>query len=315
MLAIKKILFPTDFSECAEHAFDHAAGLAAAFDAEMHVFHARIRRGEEYPALAELMEDSGESTDEPLDIPVRERQGKTSRVDTTVVIQAERTGASACEAILEYAREHDIDLIVMGTHGRRGAKRLLMGSTAECVVRSATCPVLTLRADAPTMSEAGFSHILAPVDFSEYAEEAAAYTAELARRWNARVTLLHVVEEAVLPTVYGIEPVALYSIDHLLDRSRNEIESLKTKFFDTGMAVDTEIVVGHAGYSIADYAKEAGTDLIVISTHGLTGQKRFLLGSVTEQVVRSAPCAVFTVKPFGKRLIGDTTNTESALST
>ena len=316
MLTIKKILFPTDFSECAEHAFDHAAQLAADFNAEVHVFHTRVHQGNPYPVLSHLIEEADEEEAAGIAPPhaPNEKSLKAPRGEQVIVIQAERTGSSACDSILEYAKEHDTDLIVMGTHGRRGPKRLLIGSTAECVVRSSDCPVLTLRSDATTMKEHKLTNLLVPVDFSDFSEEAVKYAAQLAKTWDARVTLLHIVEEAVLPTVYGVEPVALYSVDHVLDASTKALNEMKDEFFDESIDVDTRIVVGHAASSIADWAKELNADLVVISTHGLTGMKRFLMGSVTELVVRTAPCAVLTVKPFGKRLIDTPVADEAVVS-
>lgn len=316
MLTIKKILFPTDFSECAEHAFNHAAEIAADFGAEVHVFHARVRQEAPYPILSHLIEEADEEEKAGIAPPHApdEKSLKAPRGEQVIVIQAEKTSHSASEAILEYAQEHDADLIVMGTHGRRGPKRLLIGSTAERVVRTASCPVLTLRSDAATMQGHQLTNLLVPVDFSSHAEEAVRYAAELAKVWKARVTLLHVVEEAVLPTVYGVEPVALYSVDHVLDASKDALKEMKSTFFDKSVEVDTKIVVGHAASSIADCAKDLEADLVVISTHGLTGMKRFLMGSVTELVVRSAPCAVLTVKPFGKRLMGEAAAKEASLS-
>ncbi len=305
MLAIKKILFPTDFSECAEHAFAHAAELAAHFDAEVHVFHTRIRPFSYYPALKHLL-DEAEELEEQENLPHDVSAEKTLKAplgDQVIVISAEKSGLSAYEEILDYAEEHDIDLIVMGTHGRRGPRRFLIGSTAERVVRMSSCPVLTLRDDAPSMSAENMRHLLVPVDFSEHSMEAVRYAAELATVWNARITLLHVIEEAILPTVYGVEPVAVFPVDHLLEESRKELDKLRAARFDEDAPVDTKVIVGHAATSISDYADEVEADLIVISTHGLTGVKRFLMGSVAEHVVRSSHCAVLTVKPFGASLI------------
>jgi nucleotide-binding universal stress UspA family protein len=194
----------------------------------------------------------------------------------------------------------------MGTHGRRGPSRLFIGGTTECVVRHSDRPIMTLRTDAEVMDADALSHLIVPVDFSDHSEEAIRYARELAKVWNARITLLHVVEEAVLPTVYGIEPVAVFSIDHVIEQSKKALQELKVRYFDDADNVETEIVVGHAATSISDFAGEVGCDLVVISTHGLTGLKRFLMGSVTESVVRSAPCAVLTVKPFGRTLLSET---------
>lgn len=307
MLAINKILFPTDFSECAEHAFSHAAELAAYFDAEVHVFHTRIRPLSYYPALKHLLEEaekqqkleylsSGKDEETVMRAPVGEQ---------VIVISAEKSGHSAYEEILDYSKEHDIDLIVMGTHGRRGPKRFFIGSTAERVVRRSDCPVLTLRSDADD-SKVHIKNILVPVDFSDFSADAIKYASELATSWDAKITLLNVIEEAVLPTVYGVEPVSIFQVDNLLEESRKMILNLKKTHLVAHPDADAKIIVGHAAISITDFAKENDMDLIIIPTHGLTGLKRFLIGSVAEHVVRNAPCAVLAVKPYGKSLLNGT---------
>lgn len=317
MLTIRKILFPTDFSESAEHAFSHAAHLASYFDAEVHVFHTKVRVAESYPALQHLLEEADEEEAAGIALPhaADEHRMKAPKGDQVIVIQAEHTSPSACDSIQEYARDHDIDLIVMGTHGRRGPKRLFIGSTAECVVRHTDRPVLTLRSDADVMQQDELKHLIVPVDFSSFTEEAVRYAREFAKVWKSRITLLHVIEEAVLPTVYGIEPVSVFTADHVLEQSKKALADMKAKFFKETDQVETHVAIGHAATSIADFAEEVGGDLIIIPTHGLTGLKRFLMGSVTELVVRTAPCAVLTMKPFGHTLLrGASTTTANMAS-
>ena len=302
MLAINKILFPTDFSECAEHAFSHAAELAAFFDAEVHVFHTRVRPLSYYPALKHLLDEAERQN--KLEMLDNEEQVMRAPVgDQVIVISAEKTGQAAYEEIISYSKEHDIDLIVMGTHGRRGPKRLFIGSTAERVVRLSNCPVLTLRSDADSVNPLNLKHVLVPVDFSDFSIDAIAYASELAKSWNAKITLLNVIEEAVLPTVYGVEPTSVFHADHLFKESARMIAQLKSKSLESYENVDTKVIVGHAAFSITEFASENNVDLIVIPTHGLTGLKRFLMGSVAEHVVRNAQCAVLTVKPYGKSLL------------
>ncbi len=305
MLAIRRILFPTDFSECAEHAFSTAAALADRFDAEVVVFHARVKADEgnnplEYYAN-DLAGDTGKpklTVDDPFFQVIDVRDDEDVRV-----VQAEILGKTPEEAILAYAERYDIDLIVMGTHGRHGPVRLLRGSTTEHVLRMAPCPVLTIKADAMTMVSKPTLNMLVPVDFSDYSREALAYARALSDVFDCEVTLLHMVEEAVFPTVYGIEAAPVSSVNLVLDRSREMLEKLAGEFFPADRLPALDVRIGHAASGIAVFAEENGTDLIVMATHGLTGLKRFLMGSVAERVVRHAPCAVFAVKPFGKSVL------------
>lgn len=298
MFQIKKILFPTDFSTSAERAFTHAAAIASKLDSEIHAFHTNVRQRDQYPALAHLLEDSEDTSD----YSPAEQTIDFSNADHDLVIQADATDSSACNAILDYADTHDVDLIVMGSHGRRGPSRLFLGSTAECVIRNANCPVLTLRSDAKEMNTERFDHIIVPVDFSERANEALGYANAFAKIWDARVSLVHTIEEAIIPTVYGVEAMTLTMVEPLFDKSNKELDALAKAFFDASIDVSTKTLVGRPKDAIAAYATENNADLIILASHGLTGFKRFLLGSVAESLNRKVSCAVMTVKSFGKSL-------------
>lgn len=302
MTRINKILFPTDFSECAEHAFSQAAHLASLFDAELHVFNIRVLRKNEHPSMrAFLDEEAEEIYQQNVSRSEKLRRSPFLDEDRIIVLEPGTTGTSACDAILNYASDAEIDLIVMGTHGRRGPRRFLLGSTAACVVRQATCPVVTLRFDADPMDSDEKPHLLVPVDFSNHAEDAVRYANTLAGMWGGEITLLHVIEEMVLPAVYGIEPVALQPMTALSDNTRSELQYLGDRLIDEGIPFRTEVLIGPTPVVISEYAAEKESDMIVISTHGLTGLKRVLMGSITEAVVRSAPCAVWTIKSFGTK--------------
>lgn len=132
MIQLARILLPTDFSEFSSEATTYACAFAEQFDAELHVLH--VLEGPQ-AADTEVKEVFEGAMAEVLD-PKWEEGRK--------VVKATAEGAAFLE-IIRYAKEHDIDLIVMGTHGRTGLVHLLIGSTAENVVRKAPCPVLTVR--------------------------------------------------------------------------------------------------------------------------------------------------------------------------
>lgn len=299
MLNIKKILFPTDFSRCAERAFSHAAYLADRHEAELHVLHVvetPTAPGSLFMDLTVTDEDIAEQTADPS------LAGQITETYTDVrIVNAQRHSASIPAAILRYAEQEDLDLIVMGTHGRRGIDRLFSGSVAEEVVRRATCPVFTVCARHRSESLEAMRRILVPIDFSEHSEAALRYAGELATTYGADLDLLHVIEEMAMPGVYGIVATPL-DTGAVQARVR---EALAEQASDTGAPgrARTEVVVGHTAAVVLDYAEEHGVDLIVIATHGRTGLKRFLMGSVAEKVAREAPCPVFIVKSFGRSLL------------
>lgn len=280
MLQIKRILAPTDYSACAEHSVQHAAYLADQYGAELHVLHVfLVQHRDEEPRQGAA--DPG---------PERDEAG---------VVHAEMERESVPLAILEYADAHDIDLIVMGTHGRTGLEHLLLGSVAEKVVRRATQTVFTVCEGA--RPGRAVRRILVPLDFSEPSRLALRYASELARTYGAHLALLHVVENVLLPGIYGMEPVPV-DTPEVKARAREALQEM-IREEDGSEQATFEVKVGHAVDAIVDYAKAQEVDLIVIATHGRTGLKHFLLGSVAENVVRMAPCPVFTVKNFGKSLL------------
>jgi len=299
MLSIQRILWPTDFSAGAEKAFPHAAALAHWHDAELHLLNVREGGGEaraemeaEFPAsvntLAALLE-GGDDASSPVD------------VSALSLVQEQVDGPSPADAIVSYADEHDVDLVVAGTHGRRGLRRLFIGSVAEEVLRRAPCPVLTVRADEAVASAWNVHNILVPVDFSSGADQAVQHAKELALTYGAQITLLHAVEEVVYPSAYGME-MADAPGPEIVHRVEDTLASMARD--DIGYEhVVIEAVVGYAPSVILDYQQEHDVDLTVISTHGRSGLERLLLGSVTERVLRRATTPVFVVKSFGKSLL------------
>ena len=304
-MKLNKILFPTDFSEHAERAFSHAANLAAKFDAEIHALHVRVKQHDDYPALEHLLDDFEDPDDDAVEELEAEKVLPFPNAPHNLVIKADTTDSSACNAIDSYIEEHDIDMVVMGSHGRRGPSRVLLGSTAECVIRNAKCPVLTLRSKADAMDQEEMKHILVPVDFSKFSISALGYANALASAWNAKITLVHVIEEVLIPTVYGIEAMTLTYSDPLLTQSNGKLKALAARKIDGNVEVETQTLIGSPTAAIADFAEEKGIDLIVLASHGLTGLKRFVLGSIATALNRKAPCAVLTVKPFGKSLLDE----------
>ncbi len=299
MFALRKILVPRDFSECGEEAVQYAVDLARRVGAEVHLLFVEVLYADAY-APATVHKAPEEVLMERL------LEGVQSETGTPVaVVRAVKRDIAAAPAIVAYAEEHDIDVIVMGTHGRRGLRRLLMGSAAEEVVRTGPCPVLIARcieaeADAPPVQTA----ILVPVDFSRHARIALRHAKELADLFNARLDLLHIVEEQLHPAFYNTGVFSIYDmIPNLDERAEEELERFFNETEGPDVAATFHVRHGNAAHEIGDYAREHGHTMIVMATHGLKGMEHFLLGSVAEKVVRLAPCPVFTVKAFGKRLV------------
>ncbi|QXD17167.1 universal stress protein [Rhodocaloribacter litoris] len=307
MLNIRKILFPTDFSETSAQALAYALRLAHEYDAELHLLHVEVLYEEDphnpthrlpdreaiLARLRTLIDDHDAAEHLP-----------DGAVEDLTIRHVHRRNVSAAPAIVEYAAEEGINLIVLGTHGRRGLRRLLLGSVAEEVVRTAPCPVFTVRRHKEDRKPEPVRHILVPVDFSEHAREALTVARELAARYGAALQLLHVLEEVLHPAFYNFGATSIKDLQPDIEEKATEA---LMKFFRETAGADAEVtyhvIEGHAGRDIATFAEEHDSDLIVISTHGLGGLEHLLMGSVTEKVIRRAPCPVLVLKAFQRSIV------------
>lgn len=147
-LSIQRILFPTDFSEASQNARDHACAIAGLLGSELHVLHVIQYPNAGTGALGSwCMPETNRIPENVHDVQKQlASQMENSRIGDTQIVKAIRLGEPSQE-ILKYATENEIDLIVIGTHGRTGATRLLIGSVAEMMVQRSTCPVLSVHAD------------------------------------------------------------------------------------------------------------------------------------------------------------------------
>lgn len=299
MLRIRSILFPTDFSPCAERAYAHAVHLARQLDARLHVLSVVYHEEDAETSPMSFLPLGSDELAVQLGLESYKRaKSDGDDEDSLDVVNVQLQSTSAWRTILEYLEDNRIDLVVMGTHGRHGLDRLLLGSVAEQVVRRAPCPVLTVRQEHPVVRSPGaVPTIVVPIDFSPFSRPTLQYALELARLYEAKLELIHVVEQVNLPNVYGIDPIPVVAPD-LQTRSLEALKSLASDALPEDQPFDCTVLVGHAGHDIAEFADERGADMIVIATHGLTGLKRLLMGSVTEQVLRAATCPVFTVRSF-----------------
>ena len=308
MLSIDTILYPTDFSACAEAAFPYAVDLARRHNAELHMLHVAPVFGDN-PLRGVFEAGVDEVTFyQGLRDAADERMQELLSSQDISGVQVKRVhsrGAAPGEVITEYAVAEDVDLIVLGTHGRRGLRKWLLGSVAQEVIHRALCPVWVVREANVPDTDSLVNRILAPIDFSVHSVHALAYAKELAARYGATLDVLYV-----------IDPVMDEQLRRVGWKNRSRAERKteaqvqeKLVWLSNEVAGPVEVdmtlhvSVGNPPVQIVEHAKESKADLIVMASHGLNGRDLFPLGSVTERILRTAPCPVFMPRPFEKTLL------------
>lgn len=208
---------------------------------------------------------------------------------------------SPADAIVQYAEEHGVDLIVMSTHGRTGSSRWVYGSVAEKVMHHAPCATAIIRAH---VSVGMFQNkkILVPLDGSDLAERALQPALALAEAVQANVLLLRMVAgreplpEAMTPVGDQVE-AALSAAGSVEQTEAEDYLQRVHREHDNGrLAVDVQATSGDIADAIVSYADAHEIDLIIMSSHGRSGIGRWLHGSVAEKVLRGANCATLIVR-------------------
>ncbi|MFD1562505.1 universal stress protein [Haloarchaeobius amylolyticus] len=281
-----RLLVPTDGSGPATAALEFAAKFASA-SATIHLLFVDERT------------DDGDDTDgdhrpaaAPGDEILAAARERATAAGVSVVSDVQR--GTPRERILEYATTHDIELIAMGSHGRRRVGRLALGDETQGVVRDASVPVLVVRASDDVRTVYPHERILVPTDGSEHADAALDLGLEVAADTGARLDLLSVVSV----TRYGSDVETDRLIDRLEENARAALEKTAANAAETGVEIHTAVTVGTVHREIATYAETERMDLLVMGTHGRSGDghARELPGSVTERVLRTAPAPVLTVR-------------------
>lgn len=300
MLKIERVLLPTDFSTTARAALEMARETAELTGAELHLLYAVVlhsANGEGAPHAGSSLEQAVAEVETWAGERLLEESGGDTGGPGPNIVTATRRGISAAQAILDYAQEHRVDLVVMGTHGRRGVRHLLMGSVAEEVVRRAGCPVLTVRGVEGGEPPRLRGPVLVPFDFSGPSETALARGVELAEALGTRLQALHVISATVYPDPYHFGPQVVPTDDpDLPGRVRAALERRLREVAGDRIEWATLVREGAPAEEIVRAVEAEDAGLIVIASHGLTGLERVLVGSVTERVIRRAACPVLTVR-------------------
>jgi nucleotide-binding universal stress UspA family protein len=296
-MVFERLLVPVDFGPASERAADIAVAIADKLGATVelvHSFHVpTIAYGEgiaTYVPYDDLRRDAEKALE-------AERARVAARAPS---IQAALVEGDPRDRIADLATERGADLIVMGTHGRRGLSRVVFGSVAERIVRTSPVPVLTVGSGPAANGGAGFRHVLAPTDFGEPAERGVAAAAALASAFGAKLTIVHAC--AMPATIY--DERTWWPTAEILSKAETSLERAVTKTRAIFPTVKSALVRGDPRDGVLEAVRERGADLVVVGTHARRGLSRVFLGSVAESIVRTSPVPVLTIGAPSKAKIG-----------
>lgn len=283
-----RILVPTDGSDSATAALEHALDVAADRGATVHVLNVADTK---QPSLARLgtdVVDALEREGEEIVSEAADRAAERGVATSTHVVQGEPR-----EAIVESITETEFDLVVMGAHGRRGLGEYVLGSVTDYVVNRSDVPVLTVRAAEDATRPFPYAKVLVPTDGSVHARAAVELGATIADRHDATLHLLTVADE--LPELPDAESAQLPTqVTENLQAILDEEAATATR---AGVDdVTTAIATGSVPREVTSYVDAEGIDLVVMGTHGRTGLDGHLLGSFTERVIRTSSVPVLTTR-------------------
>lgn len=293
--SINRLLLATDFSSWARKAEDYACSVALSWRAHltvMTVLEFPPGLNPDYPVNQQYLTERTREASEQL------AEFKQRAASKGIVVVTRMATGLPSEELNAAARAEDCDLIIMGTRGKTGLAHVLLGSTAERVIRTAPCPVLAVHAEKeePVIEQTGpgLRRILVPIDFSDCSLEALEYAAVVAGQANASIDLVHVLE----PVSYGLDFTLSHAEERQQKRERisSNLQALSAALSAAGLTVKSHLRGGVPADTILDDMRVLQSDLIVMGTHGRRGLSHMMAGSVAEAVLRRADRPVLTVR-------------------
>ena len=298
---VEKILVPTDFSEAGQGAVVRGFAFAQRYGSPLHLLHV-VRKPPEtsmFPVTGSAIPSTPSERTEWTTVQEEVAKELAAMAAPLAPEGVEYTTGvevaySPAEVIVQWVEENDASLIVMGTHGHQGMRRFLLGSVAESVIRSASCPVLTIGANV-SIEPARPNGILGALDLQDGSDGVIAAVEDLARTFEAEAHYLHVVPPVELGMYLDASTMATFDPKALVESARPQLrgrlESMGVKAGDC----TEKVVTGHPESEIVGYAEAKDIDVIVVARHSREDLPRALVGSVADRVIRSAVCPVLTV--------------------
>jgi nucleotide-binding universal stress UspA family protein len=300
MTEFKRILCPVDFSDASRHALDHAVAIAGWYESQITALHVIAPAFKFEPPL--LFAERGSLTSLSVDkdeIRTRLDEWLAAARTRRVPSESRLCEGRAAESVLAVAQSIPADLIVMGTHGRSGFERFVLGSVTEKVLRNAPCPVLTTPPRAMTVAKLPFTRILCPIDFSEPSLVALRTAFSMAEEADAHLVVLHVLDWPEDETILFTDKVDADLVVQVEQLVQQRLESFITDDSRVWSRPEVAVTTGKAYREVLASAEDMSADLIVIGVHGRSSLGLTLFGSTVNQVVRRSPCPVLTIRSWG----------------
>jgi nucleotide-binding universal stress UspA family protein len=291
-MQLKSILCPIDFSDFSAAAFQHALSLAEYYKARIVALHIvelwrypfadYAAHEADYAKFSRALSEGGE-----VQLQQFVKEHAAGGLQPELVVHQ----GNAANDILSFVQEQNMEAIVMGTHGRRGFDRLVLGSTTDRVIRKAACPVLVVSSASHkdlSMDPEGrhrLSRILYCTDFSNNSEQARGYAISLAAEYGAELTFLHVAERVS----------DLARAEAIIAERTQELDKLVSEAERKSLNVKAAVTFGKPYEEIVRHATETQASLIIMTARGGDAVDRAVFGSTTYRVIQFGPCPVLAV--------------------
>lgn len=314
MNSFKQILFPVDLSQTSDKMVPYVRYVASTFSASLHLLF--VARGVEYFSEIDVSGTMITNFQRGLLLGAEKRMTEfidehfsdLPNVDATV-----RMGDISLE-ILEFCNTEAFDLLILGTHGRKGLEKVFFGSIAERVMKMSPLPVLLINPyravaarDASGTDDSAdtlirFDTITVPLDLSEISAHIAPYARMMADTFDSA---LHLIRVSRAFDYFS----ALYLSDHSIQEFEKEVvmgsqaklEEFRKQHFPSSQNIRTKVLIGDISAVILDYVRSDKSSLIIMGTHGRKGLEKAFFGSVAERVAKSSPVPVLLVNPYRRK--------------
>lgn len=279
IFAPKQILCPVDLSPASDIVLSWVRLIAKAFGSQIAIIHVDRSEYPRYFTEGQLDELASEAVIRRTTLENQTRDLAQRLLGPDLSFTVSVVEGHAVDVILEHLRKSPPDLVVMGSHGRSGVERLLLGSVAENVARGAVCPTLIVRGPEIPAGQHQLNRVLCPVNLTDTSQECAAIASAIAEKLGAELTVLQAVEEDAAPE----------------DDVRQRLCQWISEGFRSQCRVSEIVVKGDAAEQIVLYARRQEIDLIVLGAQHRSFFEFSTLGRTTERVLRHGPSSLLLI--------------------